>query len=208
MLDELEAAGRATVIRMPERGGPSKARNAALERVRGRYVLPVDADNLLLPDAVERLVRQLRDAGETVGFVYPNLQYFGNRRDYFEAPEYNLFWLLEGNYCDTCSLFDADLFARRRALRRARSCSATRTGSWCSSSPPRGARRAGALPDAAVPQERLQPLRRRRARARALLLAVVLSAHPEFYGGDDDFGRLGWHAGPARDASRRAGGRG
>jgi len=111
LLSELERSDDVSVLRMPANGGPSAARNAALERVRGRYVLPVDADNMLLPDAVEQLVELLADAREDVGFIYPNLQYFGNRRDYFEAPAYSPYSLLQGNYCDTCSLFDAHLFA-------------------------------------------------------------------------------------------------
>ena len=110
VMDALEDEGWATVIRQPRNSGPSAARNAALEIVRGRYVLPVDADNLLLPGAVSQLVAQLQAAGETIGFVYPNLQYFGNRNDYFQAPGYNLHALLRGNYCDTSSLFDREVF--------------------------------------------------------------------------------------------------
>jgi glycosyltransferase involved in cell wall biosynthesis len=98
------------VIRMPENGGPSAARNAALPHARGRYLLPVDADNLLLPEAVERLVNQLQGAGENIGFIYPNLQYFGARNEYFEAPDYNLNMLLEANFADTSSLLDRELF--------------------------------------------------------------------------------------------------
>ena len=52
-------------------------------------MLPVDADNLLLPGAVANLVAQLDEAGELVGFIYPNQQYFGNRDDYAKAPDWN-----------------------------------------------------------------------------------------------------------------------
>jgi glycosyltransferase involved in cell wall biosynthesis len=110
VIDELEAEGWAHVIRQRVNRGPSAARNAALDIVRGRYVLPVDADNLLLPDAVRNLVAQLQVACETIGFIYPNLQFFGNRNEYFAAPDYNLHALLLGNYCDTCSLFDRTVF--------------------------------------------------------------------------------------------------
>ena len=65
--------------------GPSVARNRAIAECSGRYVLPVDADNMLLPDAVERLVSQLQMAGEQIGFVYQNCQYFGNRRGLLRA---------------------------------------------------------------------------------------------------------------------------
>lgn len=110
VMDGLSSDGDLSVIRLDENGGPSRARNAALDRCSGRYVLPVDSDNLLLPDAVERLVAQLKVAGETVGFVYPNVSYFGNRDDYFEAPDWDLYGLLHRNVCDVCSLFDREIF--------------------------------------------------------------------------------------------------
>jgi glycosyltransferase involved in cell wall biosynthesis len=109
-LDEFAALDGVEVLRLEQNGGPSRARNAGLERCSGRYVLPVDSDNLLLPDAVERLVVQLVEAGEEIGFIYPNLDYFGNRDEYHEAPPYNLYTLLHANFCDTCSLIDRAVF--------------------------------------------------------------------------------------------------
>ncbi|HEY8739049.1 MAG TPA: glycosyltransferase [Candidatus Dormibacteraeota bacterium] len=111
LLARLDREREVRVIRQGRRTGPARARNAGIDQAKGRYILPVDADNLLLPDAVERLVEQLQGAGEGVGFIYPNQAFFGNRQDYFEAPDYNLHTLLWRNYCDTCSLFDADIFA-------------------------------------------------------------------------------------------------
>jgi glycosyltransferase involved in cell wall biosynthesis len=99
-----------TVIRLSVNGGPSHARNVALERCRGRYVLPVDSDNVLLPDAIEKLIGQLRVAGEDVGFIYPNIQYFGNRDDYYEALGWDVYGLLHRNAYDVCSLFDREIF--------------------------------------------------------------------------------------------------
>jgi glycosyltransferase involved in cell wall biosynthesis len=111
-LSRIEREGTATVLRQDVNRGPSAARNAAMTVARGRYVLPVDADNLLLPGAIAMLVDQLSAANERVGFIYPNLQYFGNRTDYFEAPSYNLHSLLGHNYCDTSSLIDREVFDR------------------------------------------------------------------------------------------------
>jgi glycosyltransferase involved in cell wall biosynthesis len=110
LMEKLEHDPDVTVVKLAENMGPSAARNVGLAHARGRYVLPVDADNLLLPDAIKQLVDQLQGAGERIGFVYPNLQYFGNRKDYFEAPAYNLFALLNGNFCDTSSLVDRTMF--------------------------------------------------------------------------------------------------
>lgn len=110
VLAELEAGKRVSVLRQPQNAGPSAARNRGIEAARGRYVLPVDSDNLLMAGAIASLVAQLQAAGEQVGFIYPNCQYFGTRDDYFQPPSYNLFLLMEGNFCDTCSLIDRAVF--------------------------------------------------------------------------------------------------
>ncbi|HUN78376.1 MAG TPA: glycosyltransferase [Solirubrobacteraceae bacterium] len=110
VLADYEAREPVTVLRQPENSGPSAARNRGIEAARGRYILPVDSDNLLLPGAIAALVEQLQAAGEQIGFIYPNCQYFGTRDDYFEPPTYNLYLLMGGNYCDTCSLIDRAVF--------------------------------------------------------------------------------------------------
>lgn len=109
-LAELEAGDAVRVVRLERNSGPSAARNRALELAQGRYILPLDSDNLLLADAISRLVTQLQQAGEHVGFVYPSIQYFGNREEYFEPPSFNAWLLTQGNYIDTCALIDRDVF--------------------------------------------------------------------------------------------------
>jgi glycosyltransferase involved in cell wall biosynthesis len=107
-----ELEGGALVVRLPSNHGPSAARNAGIERSSGRYVLPLDADDLLLPAAVAELVDQIGDAALDTGFIYPNLQFFGNRDDYLEMPSYNLSVLLHSNYCAVSSLIDREVFDR------------------------------------------------------------------------------------------------
>jgi glycosyltransferase involved in cell wall biosynthesis len=110
VLAKLEARELVTVLRQPRNAGPSAARNRGIAQAQGRYILPVDADNLLMPGAISGMVEQLQAAGEQVGFVYPNCQYFGTRDDYFQPPSYNVYLLMAGNYCDTCSLLDRAIF--------------------------------------------------------------------------------------------------
>ena len=111
LIAELERGDDVRTIRQSSNGGPSLARNAGIDVSSGRYVLPLDSDNLLLPGAVSALVGQLQGAGERVGFLYQTLQYFGSREDLFVPPEYDLWQLLHANYCDTCALIDRDVFA-------------------------------------------------------------------------------------------------
>lgn len=109
-LRELDADDHVRVLRMRRNSGPSAARNRGISQASGRYVLPVDADNVLLPEAIERLVSQIQVAGEHVGFIYQNCQYFGNREDYFEPPVFNPYLLARENYIDTCALIDRNVF--------------------------------------------------------------------------------------------------
>jgi glycosyltransferase involved in cell wall biosynthesis len=109
-LERLDADPAVTVLRQSENLGPSAARNKALAELDTAYVLPLDADDKLLPDAIERLVAQLEGAPEHVGFVYPNAQHAGNRADYIASPAYNLWLLMGDNYCPAPALFDRRAF--------------------------------------------------------------------------------------------------
>lgn len=109
-LDVLDHDPLVTVIRMAHNRGPSVARNRALAEVSESYVLPLDADDMLPPRALETMVSQLERAPETIGFIYPNVQHFGNRNDYYLAPAYNLDALLDANFCAASALFDRRIF--------------------------------------------------------------------------------------------------
>jgi hypothetical protein len=98
------------VIRLERNAGPSGARNIALERATGNYVLPLDADDELLPDALRSMIEQLEAASDDIAFVYPNQQHIGTRTDYVPVPAYNLALLRDANYCHTSSLFDRRVF--------------------------------------------------------------------------------------------------
>jgi len=54
---------KATNIRFyaQKNGGASKARNFAIEQSHGKYILPVDADNLISSDYIEKAVEVTRE---------------------------------------------------------------------------------------------------------------------------------------------------
>ncbi len=111
-LARLDEDPQVTVLRQQENSGPSAARNRALEELETSYVLPIDADDELLPDALERMLAQLEAAPEDVGFVYPHWHHIGNRMDEVRVPAYNVWLLMRQNYCGTPGLFDRRLFER------------------------------------------------------------------------------------------------
>lgn len=196
LLSDLEHDDRVRVIYNEHNGGPASARNRAVSAASGRYILPVDADNILLPGAVRSLVDQLQAAGEQVGFIYPGFKYFGNRDYKFDAPSYNLFSLLHANYVDTCSLIDRAIFDS--GLRYAEDVKLghedwdlvlAMAARGVIGEPSRGPvmlyRKQGFTRSDAVAYLRLPFWREIQAR------------HPELFGTQDDVGAWGRHRGPA-----------
>jgi hypothetical protein len=110
VLAEIEREGAAKVLREARTSGPGAARNRGIAVAQGRYILPLDADNVLLGHALSGLVEQLQAAGERVGFIYPKFRYFGNRDQLVQPPAYDRFQLLARSFADTCSLLDRSIF--------------------------------------------------------------------------------------------------
>lgn len=110
VLNDLDQDPLVTVIRLSANVGPSVARNRALSEIAESYVLPLDADDMLPPTALEELVEQIERSPESVAFIYPRVRHFGNRHDFYQPPSYNLNILLNNNYCVAASLFDRRVF--------------------------------------------------------------------------------------------------
>ena len=89
-------------------GGLASARNAGIAQSRGRYILPLDADNRLRPGFVEAAVAAL-DSEPKVGVVYGDRQLFGVVNERLSVAEFDLSKMLGGNYIDACAMY-------RRAL--------------------------------------------------------------------------------------------
>ena len=67
---------RIVVIGNAANAGLGASRNAGFDAAETPWVLPLDADNRLLPECCERLLRAARQSG--AAFAYPVLQEFGD----------------------------------------------------------------------------------------------------------------------------------
>ncbi|MDQ3090159.1 MAG: glycosyltransferase [Actinomycetota bacterium] len=91
------------VFRTANRGAPS-ARNYGIERARGEYILCLDADDILMPDYLQRTVACM-DASPDVGIVATQLEFFGEMTGTWRPRSHSLRTMLWKNCLPSASLF-------------------------------------------------------------------------------------------------------
>lgn len=107
ILDALQAAGL-PVLRQPN-SGLSAARNALIRQSRGRFILPVDADNRLAPGSIERALQAFaEDPG--LGVVYGDRQLIGALRNVKRPGDFSLTDTQFQNSIDACAMFRRELW--------------------------------------------------------------------------------------------------
>lgn len=96
------------VIRQENRG-LAAARNAGIKASRGEYILPLDADNSIRPEYIDRGI-QILDAQPRVGVVYGDAQWKGTRTGRWSVGPFNPNRLLHWNYIDACAVYRRDIW--------------------------------------------------------------------------------------------------
>ncbi|MCD4812956.1 glycosyltransferase family 2 protein [bacterium] len=91
------------VIRIPH-SGPAAARNAGIEKAKGKYILPLDADDKLGKRYVETAVKVM-EADQRTRIVYCRAHYFGERSGEMVLPEYSLENIFLDNMIFVSALF-------------------------------------------------------------------------------------------------------
>lgn len=87
IFDDLKRLGFKTYRQ--ENAGPSVARNNAISHSKGKYVLPVDADDKIDSTYIEKAVIYMEEH-EQCGIVYCQAKFFGMRRGLWNLPKYSL----------------------------------------------------------------------------------------------------------------------
>lgn len=106
LLDTAAREPGTTLHRTPNRG-PALARNLAVERARGAYVLPLDADDWLAPAFLERTVPIL-DADPAVGIVHTWIGLVGEHHGVWRTGGFSVPELLA-----RCTIHVSSLYQRR-----------------------------------------------------------------------------------------------
>jgi glycosyltransferase involved in cell wall biosynthesis len=83
--------------------GLSTTRNRLAALAKADIILPLDADNRILPEFIEQGL-QVFASQPQMGVVYGDRLDFGLRNNIVNVPEFDLGLLLKGNYIDACAL--------------------------------------------------------------------------------------------------------
>ncbi|MCP5162590.1 MAG: glycosyltransferase family 2 protein [Hahellaceae bacterium] len=93
-----------------ENQGVCAARNNAATHASGKYLLFLDADDTLLPEAIADLVGLLESAPDNIAFAYGQAQYFENKSHVFESRPFDPQALAKENYIQVSALIKKSAF--------------------------------------------------------------------------------------------------
>ena len=89
--------------------GPAAARNLAVQHSSGAYILPLDADDAIAPDYIEKAVCVLEREPE-VGVCYCRADFWGAMKGPWMLPDYSLAEMLKDNVVFVSSVMRREVF--------------------------------------------------------------------------------------------------
>lgn len=98
-----EGDSRIRVIDQPN-GGVCRARNHGIREAHGEYILPVDADDLLLPEFISWAVSVMEERPE-VKVAVPKAEFFGAKSGPWHLPKFSLSLLARKNMIPATALY-------------------------------------------------------------------------------------------------------
>lgn len=90
-------------------GGLADARNAGIAIARGKYILPLDADDKLHPEMLAKTV-SLLETRPDISIAYTDLVHFGAVNGIVRASEFDFAKLCQNNQLNYCSLYRRELW--------------------------------------------------------------------------------------------------
>jgi len=95
------------IVTHAENMGLGAARNTGFQHAKGEYILPLDSDDMIKPEFIEKCVAALGD--ERLGGVFTQVEIFGLREEIW-SPECALPGLMAGNAIPSTIMYRRDIF--------------------------------------------------------------------------------------------------
>jgi len=106
-LNELKEKGYNVIFQKNQ--GLGKTRNNGIKLAKGKYILPLDADNKIKPDFISRALEVLENNLE-ISVVYTDRQLFGTTEGLVKVGKFDFSRLVHSNYIDACAVFRKNLW--------------------------------------------------------------------------------------------------
>lgn len=87
-----------------ENAGVCKARNKALELSKGKYILPIDSDDILCKDFIQESVSRIEE-NKNIKAVLPTIEFFGDKTGIWSLPDFKLSLLARKNTIPISGLY-------------------------------------------------------------------------------------------------------
>jgi len=89
----------------------SAARNTGIRSAKGEFILPLDSDNRIRDVYLTEAVSLLKE-NPSLGVIYTDAEYFGEKTGRWHVPDFNLLSLIRMNFIDVCALYRKDLWTQ------------------------------------------------------------------------------------------------
>ncbi len=102
LLQELKNKGYNVIFQKNQ--GLGKTRNNGIKIAKGKYILPLDADNKISIEYINKSI-EILDNNPEYCVVYGDAEYFGEKEGVWKVGEFDKDKMIKSNYIDACAVY-------------------------------------------------------------------------------------------------------
>lgn len=102
ILDRIALQDKSVFVHNQLNLGLAKARNNGIRLAKGRYIIPLDADNKLRPEFITRTIVILY-SNPDIDVVFGDAKFFGNKNAIWKGKPFDISEMVLNNYIDACA---------------------------------------------------------------------------------------------------------
>lgn len=121
ILDSFVNEKRLKIIRHEENRGLADSRNTAYYNSKGEFILPIDCDDLLKPEFLDRCVTELRNRENELDAVFTEIEIFGTHEEIW-SPVCTMTNIMAGNAVTSTILYKRSVFESVDGYRKVVKC--------------------------------------------------------------------------------------